>query len=157
MREQLIIDKFRGRYHFLSNFYPSPIIWNNKFFPTVEHAYQAEKTTDPNEWEVIRTTDTPAQAKWFGRRVHDLRKDWDDVKVTIMKELLFLKFTSSEELKQQLLDTEDAELIEGNTWNDTFWGKCNGEGLNWLGWLLMNIRTELKNKKFGLDRVTGEA
>jgi hypothetical protein len=40
----------------------------------------------------------------------------------------------------KLLATEYVELIEGNNWGDTFFGVCNGEGENWLGRLLMNLR-----------------
>jgi hypothetical protein len=47
-------------------------------------------------------------------------------------------------LKQLLLATGDKELIEGNTWGDTFWGVCNGIGQNHLGKILMAKRTELK-------------
>jgi predicted NAD-dependent protein-ADP-ribosyltransferase YbiA (DUF1768 family) len=39
--------------------------------------------------------------------------------------------------------TGDEELVEGNWWNDTFWGVCNGVGENNLGKLLMKIRAEL--------------
>ena len=48
-------------------------------------------------------------------------------------------------LRQQLLDTGDAELVEGNSWNDTFWGVSarTGKGKNWLGRLLMQVRGEM--------------
>ena len=46
--------------------------------------------------------------------------------------------------------TGDAELIEGNTWHDNYWGvcscsKCNGRGKNRLGKLLMKVREELRH------------
>ena len=49
----------------------------------------------------------------------------------------------SEELAGLLLSTGNAELIEGNWWNDTFWGICRGKGENHLGKILMNIRNQL--------------
>ena len=52
---------------------------------------------------------------------------------------------SAPELREKLLDTGDAELIEGNWWNDTTWGVCNGVGENRLGKLLMQIRAEIKD------------
>ena len=64
---------------------------------------------------------TGAEAKKLGRRV-TLRSDWEEVKLNVMKEVVIDKFTRSPELKQMLLDTEDEELVEGTTWNDTFWG-----------------------------------
>ena len=48
-------------------------------------------------------------------------------------------------LEPLLLATGDAELIEGNNWGDTYWGKCNGQGLNRLGILLMQIRDYIRS------------
>jgi predicted NAD-dependent protein-ADP-ribosyltransferase YbiA (DUF1768 family) len=48
-------------------------------------------------------------------------------------------------LANALLATGQAQLVEGNTWNDTYWGVCHGEGLNVLGMLLMQVRADLKN------------
>jgi predicted NAD-dependent protein-ADP-ribosyltransferase YbiA (DUF1768 family) len=60
-----------------------------------------------------------------------------------MREILIAKFSQNEDIKGKLLATGDTELIEGNTWGDTFWGVCRGEGTNWLGKLLMEVRTEI--------------
>ena len=59
-----------------------------------------------------------------------------------MEDLLRQKF-NQEPYKELLLRTKDYELIEGNTWNDRFWGVCNGTGRNMFGELLMKIRDEL--------------
>jgi hypothetical protein len=81
-------------------------------------------------------------------RKHALeRKDWDDVRVGIMADLLIQKF-SQESFKQHLADTGDKLLVEGNDWNDTFWGFSNGRGKNLLGSLLMVIRKRSK-KDYG--------
>jgi ribA/ribD-fused uncharacterized protein len=72
-----------------------------------------------------------------------MRDDWNDIKIDVMRDLLQEKF-SDDDLRELLLATGDAELIEGNTWNDYFWGVCLGEGQNWLGKLLMEVRKELK-------------
>ena len=46
----------------------------------------------------------------------------------------------------QLLDTGDQELVEYNTWGDTYWGVCTRirQGQNWLGKILMEVREELQ-------------
>lgn len=79
-----------------------------------------------------------------------MRADWDDARnyrLVVMEQLLREKFSDKNpELKQKLIDTYDAELIEGNTWNDTFWGVCGGIGKNHLGKLLMKIRRDLIKK-----------
>ena len=60
-----------------------------------------------------------------------------------MYEICKIKFTTNPNLAKRLLDTGDEELIEGNDWNDIFWGVCNGKGENNLGKILMRIRNEL--------------
>ncbi|WDR22179.1 hypothetical protein PJM41_0094 [Salmonella phage vB_SenS_UTK0009] len=143
-----IIAPFSGDYSFLSNFYPSPIKVispDNKMFiaATVEHAYQAAKTIIPDQYKFVILANTPGRAKKLGREV-TIRNDWDSEKDSVMLELLRQKF-SIPELKQLLLATENALLIERNTWGDTYWGEYRGIGENMLGMLLMQVRSEIKN------------
>ena len=84
---------------------------------------------------------TAKEAKSFGRQVK-LREDWESVKVDIMEMLLRQKFARPA-LREQLLNTQDSILINGNNYGDTFWGVCKGEGQNQLGRLLMKIRQEI--------------
>ena len=137
-----IIDSFHGEYAFLSNYYDSPIFYDGILYPTVEHAFQAAKTTVFIQRIIIANKKTPGQAKCAGRKV-TLRDNWDDIKLYIMKELIILKFTNPK-LKSALLNTKYAELIERNTWNDTYWGICNGIGENHLGKILMEVREMLR-------------
>lgn len=138
-----MITHFGGAYRFLSNFYPSSIQYGRYYtYPTVEHAFQAAKTRE-SEWEErIRNASTAAQAKALGRRA-PIRPDWDVIKRDVMKECLRLKFPHGSELAGELLTTLPHDLIEGNTWGDTYWGVCHGKGENWLGFLLMDRRQEL--------------
>ena len=140
------INSFSGENRFLSNFWPAKVILNGVEFVSVEHAYVASKTLDENLRKQISGM-TPGQAKRFGR-TFDLREDWNEVKLSVMENLLRQKF-SHKELSDMLIATGQCELIEGNTWGDTFWGVCNGVGQNHLGKLLMKIRHE---KQFGIDR-----
>lgn len=132
---------FRGNLGFLSNFYPSPIWWEGRKWPTVEHAYQAAKNLDYAD--LILSCKSPGEAKYIGGIV-SIRSDWDSVKVDIMRELVQLKFEQNSELLDALIQTE-GKLEEGNTWHDTFWGvcycdSCGGIGENMLGKILMEIR-----------------
>lgn len=135
------IDSFEGEYGFLSNFYPLSIEYEGHIYNSSEHAYQAYKTIDPKKRLHIASAHSAFEAKRRGNAV-EIRKDWDNVKVEIMRGILKEKFKHPE-MKQKLIDTGTAELIEGNWWGDTFWGTCNGKGQNWLGKLLMEIRKEL--------------
>ena len=143
-----VISDFRGSYFFLSNFYYSPINFDGKTAPTVEHAFQAAKTFNQEQRQSILQTPSPAQAKQLGRSVI-LREDWEKVKFDIMLMLLKQKFSQAD-LQQKLLDTGKVELIEGNTWNDKIWGcvLINGQwiGQNHLGKLLMQVRADIQNK-----------
>jgi ribA/ribD-fused uncharacterized protein len=138
------IDRFTGRYDLLSNFHASPIKVEGIEYPTVEHAFQAAKTMNVEQKRALAEASTPGHAKRMGKRVQ-LRPDWEQVKVGIMEELMRLKFTTHADLREKLLATGDAELIEGNDWNDRFWGVCRGQGKNQLGVILMEVRRELRN------------
>lgn len=137
------IEAFTGPYFFLSNFSHSPVEFEGEVYPTVEHAYAAAKTQDPNERERIRFAITPGEAKRIGRQVA-LRSGWDDVRVDVMRGLLAKKFVVDSDLALKLQATGDAELLEGNTWGDRFWGVCGGQGRNQLGQLLMERRELLR-------------
>lgn len=134
---------FRGDYWFLSNFCYSPVEYKGIEYPSVECAYQAQKT-DNVALKRKFTNISSKEAKRLGCQIKP-PADWYNRNVQIMTELLRLKFENPH-LKQKLLATGNELLIENNYWNDTFWGVCNGVGNNMLGKLLMQIRDELKNK-----------
>ena len=138
------IDSFRGEHAFLSNFYPSPIVYEGRHYPTVEHAYQAAKTVIAEEKEIIQQIPRPGPAKRAGRRV-TLRKDWESIKIRVMDQLIKEKFKPGSQFTRRLLDTGDLPLQEGNTWGDTYWGICNEKGHNHLGKILMKRRHELRH------------
>lgn len=141
MKPDNVIDHFRGDFAFLSNFYPSTFRYEGHMYPTVEHAYATYKTLVESERNIIRRARTPGEAKKLGRSV-TLRKDWDSIKVDVMRRFVKLKFENPL-LREMLIATGDAELVEGNYWNDKFWGVCRGEGQNWLGRILEEVRTEI--------------
>ena len=136
-----IINSFKNEHRFLSN-----------FIGEVEHEYQASKTLDKNEQEMIRLASTPGKAKRLGNKI-TLRSDWEIIKFDIMFKCVNLKFKRNKDLKQKLLDTKDALLIEGNYWHDNIWGDCfcskckNIKGQNWLGRILMRVRNNLRKEK----------
>lgn len=133
------IDRFRDEYHFLSNFYPIEIEYKGLIYPSLEHAYQADKTNDIKTKQEIINTKSPGLVKKMGRKVK-MRNDFNSI--LTMFELLTIKFNNPK-MRELLLSTGDAILIEGNDWNDTFWGVCNGKGKNVLGKLLMKVRNNL--------------
>lgn len=140
----MVIDSFDGDFRFLSNFSPHPVFLNGRGWKTAEHAFQAMKTDKTHEKNVIGMAPTPGKAKRLGQRV-TLRPDWENIKLDVMLTIVRKKFSQHRDIAELLIGTGDAELIEGNNWNDRFWGVCNGEGENNLGLILMQIRKEVTN------------
>jgi len=142
-----MINRFLGKYRFLSNFYGAPITFKGRRFQTVEHAYQAAKTINIADIEAIQNASSAGHAKKLGKKVK-LVADWETLRPNVMRQLLISKFLGYPELKQKLLDTNDLTIIEGNRWHDTYWGYCEcghcPPGKNMLGKLLMQIRAELR-------------
>jgi ribA/ribD-fused uncharacterized protein len=136
------IERFSDEFAFLSNFHEAHVEYEGITYPSVEHAFQAAKTNDEQERKMIREALSAGKAKRLGKKVK-LRKDWELVKIGIMEELIRKKFMNKQ-LREMLLKTGDKILIEGNDWNDTFWGVCNGKGQNNLGLIIMKIRGEIK-------------
>jgi ribA/ribD-fused uncharacterized protein len=152
------ITRFSGEHRFLSNFYDAPTWYDGVLYPTSEHAFQAAKSTNPKARKHILKQPTPGAAKRAGRMV-ELREDWEDVKNRVMYEVCLAKFLR-EPLRSRLLDTGDAELIEGNYWHDTYWGVCTcedcPEGRNELGKILMVVRKDLRNPEYMESILQGE-
>ena len=138
------INSFSGEHAFLSNFFERPVLFDGAAYKSTEHAYQAAKSLDPQVREVIQSAQSPREARRLGQMC-ELRDDWDEVKIPVMEEVLRYKF-SEPSMKRKLMETAPAQLIEGNTWGDRFWGaerefgKWVGE--NNLGKLLMKLRDE---------------
>lgn len=139
-----MITSFKDKYFFLSNFYEVPVIFDGIKYQNNEAAFQAQKCIDPKERSKFSELN-PSEAKKLGRKI-ELRSDWEDVKVDLMKKIVFAKFTQNPDLTLELLNTKDEELVEGNNWNDKIWGKVNGEGQNLLGKILMEVREEIRSK-----------
>jgi len=135
-----MINSFKGEHRWLSNFWPE--------IPgklTVEHWYQAAKAWKPDEMLWVLSSKNAAEAKRRGRQI-SVRVEWDNVKVSVMEHFVLLKFLMDPDLADRLIKTGDIQLIEGNTWGDTFWGVCDGVGENNLGKILMRVRTFLQTK-----------
>jgi ribA/ribD-fused uncharacterized protein len=144
MTETIYFYSQRVKYGEFSNFYPAPITIRDKVWPTSEHYYQAMKfEAYPEVMEKIRLMDAPGQAAKMGRsRKLPLRTDWEKIKEAVMMDALRAKFTQHPDLKELLLSTGDAILVE-HTKRDFYWGDGLGGGKNRLGHLLMVLRREL--------------
>lgn len=138
--------KFYGindAYGCFSNFSRHEVVYENHVYPTSEHAFQAAKTFDPAERAAIAMLKTPGEAKRAGRKLN-LRPDWEDVRFSVMVEILYSKALSHKDFRETLESTKDAIIIE-NSPTDYVWGcGADGSGQNLLGKALMKVRNELR-------------
>ena len=150
MSRQIRFYSVDGEYGAFSNFAPYSITVAKKRWPTSEHYFQAQKFLEPRDQERVRSARTPSLAAREGRdRRKRLRRDWDSVKVSVMRKAVEAKFTQHPDLRALLLSTGDAELIE-HTDADDFWGDGgDGSGRNVLGRILMDVRELLRSDKTG--------
>ena len=145
-----MIREFRGQYYFLSNFFNAPVTYQGVSYKNNEAAFQSVKLENIKDREAFSNLD-PSSAKHLGRKVN-LRADWENIKLNVMYDIVKAKFSQNEKLKQLHLATGDKELIEGNTWHDNTYGNCfcpkcqNKKGINHLGKILMQVRSELKQQ-----------
>jgi hypothetical protein len=143
-----IIKEFQGENRWLSNFSSVDIEYDGKTYPTVEHAYCAHKSLN-DEWRLYCTNPLmhPSEVKKKGKDVK-LRSDWEEVKITLMEELLKIKY-NIEPYKTKLINTKNDYIQEGNMWGDKYWGFClkTNEGENILGNIIMNIRKDIITNK----------
>ncbi|KAI0715555.1 DUF1768-domain-containing protein [Fomitopsis betulina] len=142
----LFYDRDKPYYEF-TNFSPHGIQWEDKRYPTAEHLFQAHKFFDtaPLIAEEIRhlSSARDALAK-AGRHRDRQRADWFTVNIGVMDAVLHAKFTQHLELRELLLGTQEAELIEDSP-VDAFWGwGSDGMGSNELGRALMRLRERLR-------------
>jgi ribA/ribD-fused uncharacterized protein len=138
-------------YGVFSNLYRRPIVFEGIKFLTAEHAYQAGKARkkEVRDWLLKAPTPSLLAMAAHGLYTWDIVPDWSVTKYDRMRKVLYAKFSQHEDLKQLLLNTGNARLVETgkvpNAVNRT-WGKVNGKGLNMLGSLLMEVRTLLRNE-----------
>lgn len=128
-----------------SNFAAFPISLDGTTWPTSEHYFQAMKFAGTEHSEAIRQAKSPMIAARMGRdRKKPLRRDWESVKDSVMRDAVRAKFQQHPELRELLLSTGTALLVE-RTENDSYWGDGgDGSGKNRLGQILMDVRDELR-------------
>ncbi len=149
------IRGFFGEYRWLSNFHMCDVYYKGALYPSSEHAYMSAKTksiTEKKPFLKIPSTNghcglTAGEARKYGQNV-TLRKDWEEIKPSVMLECVLNKFINNEDLKNKLLQTGNKYLEETNWWQDCFYGVDykTGQGQNMLGRCLMKVRRFLQDE-----------
>jgi ribA/ribD-fused uncharacterized protein len=138
-------------YGAFSNLYKRDLIFEGETFPTSEHAYQSGKARKPQVKEWLMSAPSPALLAMAAHGLYywDVAPGWSKTKFDRMRGVLRAKFTQHEDLRELLLSTGDARLVESATVDNTvnrLWGEVNGKGKNMLGIMLMELRDELRSE-----------
>lgn len=138
---------YEHEFYVLSNFSSFAIEWKGKLWMTTEHAYHSEKFDDEQIKEEIRNARSAHVSFYIAKEYRDTyRKNWDEIKLGVMKEILKAKVEQHPYVKKKLLETDERELIE-DSWRDDFWGwGPNKDGKNHLGKLWMEVRDEIRKQ-----------
>jgi len=128
-----------------SNFSNHPLLIEGQIWKTSEHYYQSQKFDDKDLKLAILNTATPKEAARLGRSHKDkLKSNWENQRYEVMKEIIREKVKQHEDIKEKLLSTGESKIIEVNN-RESYWGiGADGNGLNMLGKIFMEIRQELK-------------
>lgn len=148
------VERFRGDNYFLSNMYVMTNWIETDLgiaVTTSEHAYQAARFVDPETHKIVAGVVDGITAKDLAHELIEAGEpqlpDWETTKVWRMHGIVHQKFFRNPELARLLIATGNENLVEGNTWDDTFWGVCpvgSNNGFNILGNVLMIVRAELQ-------------
>lgn len=138
-------------YGAFSNLYRRPIFFEEIYFPTAEHAYQAGKARKPEVREWLMAAPSPSLLAMAAHGLYqwDIIPSWSRIKFDRMRAVLHAKFTQHDDLRNLLLATGSARLVESTTIDNPvnrLWGEVNGVGKNMLGELLMELRAQLSRR-----------
>lgn len=138
-------------YGAFSNLFRRTMVFEGREHLTAEHAYQAGKARKEAVREWILSAPSPSLVAMAAHGLYtwDIAPEWSRTKFDRMRDVLRAKFMQHEDLKDLLLSTGDARLVEvGRTDNlvNRTWGEVNGKGLNMLGVLLMEVREEIRGQ-----------
>lgn len=136
---------YEGKWYMFSNFSSFMVHWCGIDWITVEHAYQATKFIDKEIRILIQKARSAHDAKKIARaNLQRVRPEWEQIKLNVMESILRAKLEQHAYIRQKLLETKDAVIIEDSP-KDNFWGRgSNWEGQNHLGKLWMKLRQELQ-------------
>lgn len=137
-----VIGFYPREFYCLDNFSSFKVEWDGYLYASLEEAYQTAKflKSAPEIAEEIKKSHSAHEAQKIAFANKDkVRSDWQEVKLTIMEELLRKKLQQNPYVKQKLLQTKDYIIVEDSP-KDNFWGWGKDRtGENHLGKLWMKL------------------
>lgn len=143
-------------YGAFSNLYRREIEFEGELFATSEHAYQAGKARKPEVRRWLMAAPSPALLAMAAHGLYywDVAPGWSTSKFDRMRAVLRAKFSQHEDLRELLLSTGDARLVESATVDNEvnrLWGEVDGVGRNMLGVMLMDLREAFRGEAKEVD------
>ncbi|MFC4701524.1 NADAR family protein, partial [Glaciecola siphonariae] len=112
MEDVIYFYTVTDKYGELSNFAKLGFEADGKYWPTVEHYFQAKKFEGQTYENKIRRALTAKNARNMGRsREYPIRNDWEVVKVNVMRDALNRKFQNNQAAKILLLSIGGKVLV----------------------------------------------
>ena len=143
---------YEHEFYVCSNFSSFEVVWQGKNWKTSEHAYQAAKFEDTMIRQEIQRARSSHDAMKLAKIVYNIhiRKDWRDMKLQVMEDIVREKLSQHFYIQKKLLQSGDRNLVEDSP-RDSYWGwGPNKDGENNLGQIWMKLRDELKSGKIYL-------
>jgi len=140
---------YEKEFYFCSNFSSFEVVFQGETWKTSEYAYQAAKFEDKKIREEIKNARSSHDAMKLAKIVYKdkERKDWPDIKLQVMEDIVRAKLSQHFYVQKKLLQTGNREIIE-NSPKDDFWGwGPNKDGKNHLGKIWMKLRDEFRSGK----------
>lgn len=142
-----------------SQWWVSPFEVEGIWYATAEHWMMAQKAAlfnDNEAFQRVIAAKSPGEAKQIGRQVRGFDDTvWNDRRYDLVMQGNKHKFSQHERLNTFLLNTNDRVLVEASP-VDRIWGiglaasderannPCQWQGLNLLGFALMDVRDQLR-------------
>ncbi len=136
------------------------VLGNMRHFNCGEQYMMAQKAglfSDVASFNEIMFEESPREQKALGRKVKGYSDAvWDPVARSLVYPGLYAKFTQNKDLGDLLLGTGDKGIVEASPF-DKKWGiglattdiavedPKNWQGLNWLGQVIMKVRTDMRD------------
>ena len=145
-----------------SQWYPSVFEIEGVHYNCAEQYMMAKKAElfgDKEAHAAIMASTVPKEQKAIGRKVQNFDLDrWNAVARDIVFRANMAKFSQHPQLRKFILETGTQEIVEASP-EDTIWGiglaendpdaqdKTKWKGTNWLGEVLMSVRTAIALSK----------
>ncbi|KAF8464206.1 hypothetical protein DFH94DRAFT_658875 [Russula ochroleuca] len=135
-----------GEFSGLLHSSPHEVLYEGELYPTALHLFEARKFLfhRPDLADRIRQCKRVEEVISISAEVADfVRRDWGNVILSTMDEVLYLKFRQHDDLRRLLFSTYPVELVYVES-RDLFWGDGAGAGMNELGKSLMRVCERLR-------------